>query len=475
MKKLGLSLVLVSAVYCLSLGTIDLDNLYNYAFQYIPDYIQLDNTRDNAITDEGATLGRVLFYDKKLSSDNNTACASCHQQEAAFGDLNTLSIGSFGLTGRHSMRLVNARFSEEPKFFWDERALTLEEQTTQPIQDHTEMGYSGEFGNPDISELLTKLDTVSYYETLFELAFGDSEITEDRIQLALAQFVRSIQSFDSRYDAGRAMVNGDPIPFPNFTDDENAGKKLFLERVQFDGNGNRIGGGVACASCHIPPSFSIDDQSRSNGVFLAANGFDTDEGITRSPTLRDIFHPDGSLNGPLMHNGQFTSIRQVLEHYNDIEGVTGNASPPVLDARLKDGRFVQKLNMTEEEYAQVTAFLLTLTGEDVYTNEMWSDPFDADGGLTIMGGNPLSSSNLESKNDVEIYPNPVIETLHLRNIPEESQIMVFDQNGRLMANTQTDGRGKHSIDFTTFETGIYFVQSQNMNGELIMVKRIFKI
>ena len=102
---LGLVFVLIS-------GTVDLDNLFDYANQSIPNYINKDNTpANNAIDNKIATLGRVLFYDKKLSANNTIACASCHKQEKAFGDDATQSTGlSGGLTGRHSMRLINSRF-----------------------------------------------------------------------------------------------------------------------------------------------------------------------------------------------------------------------------------------------------------------------------------------------------------------------------------------------------------------------------
>ena len=126
---------------------IDPSNLPNYASQTIPNYIRKDNTGANPITNEKAILGRVLFYDKSLSIDNTVACASCHQQAFGFSDPTLASQGvQGGLTTRHSMRLINTRFAIESKFFWDERAATLEAQVTTPIQDHAEMGFSGENG-----------------------------------------------------------------------------------------------------------------------------------------------------------------------------------------------------------------------------------------------------------------------------------------------------------------------------------------
>ena len=351
-------------------GRIDLENLPNYASQSVPPYITKDNLTGNAVTDIGATLGRVLFYDVKLSVDQTVSCASCHQQALAFSDPDALSNGVAGKTGRHSMRLVNARFAEETRFFWDERASTLEDQTTQPIQDHIEMGYSGTDGAPDLSELIDLLSEQAYYNELFMQVYGDAVITEERMQRALAQFVRSIQSFDSKYDTGRSQVNNNGQPFPNFTDQENMGKRLFMQAPQFDGQGpERVGGGLGCGGCHRPPEFDIDPQSRNNGVTTDADG-NIDLTITRSPSLRDMFNQDGLLNGPLMHTGDFATIDELLDHYNTIDRAGNNQ----LDRRLGRGGG-QQLNMTDEEREAVIAFLKTLSGVDIYQNEKWSNPF----------------------------------------------------------------------------------------------------
>ncbi|MEL7144960.1 MAG: cytochrome-c peroxidase [Bacteroidota bacterium] len=346
-------------------GRIDIDNLPDYSNQQIPNYISKDNTASNVITDEGATLGRVLFYDKSLSSDNTVSCASCHQQSAAFGDMLQASEGVNGTTGRHSMRLVNARFGEEEQFFWDKRASTLEVQTTQPIQDHVEMGFSGQNGDESITDLIAKLQAIPYYQELFLHAFGSETITEDRMQSALAQFVRSIQSFDTRYDAGRVMVGNDGVDFPNFSTEENTGKQLFLGRANVN-NGVRIGGGLGCGACHRAPEFDIDPDSRGNGVFASLSGEGADEDVTRSPTLRDIFDASGQQNGGLMHTGDMT-LEVVLDHYNSVP-----ANAPNVDRRVRG----QRLMMTADEKTAVVAFIKTLSGSDVYTNEKWSDPFE---------------------------------------------------------------------------------------------------
>ncbi|CAM1343352.1 cytochrome-c peroxidase [Tenacibaculum amylolyticum] len=364
---------------------INLDNLLNYANQSIPNYITKDNTQGNVITDIGATLGRVLFYDKNLSIDNTISCASCHQQENAFSDVAAFSEGVAGNTARHSMRLINARFAEEDNFFWDERAGTLEIQTTMPIQDHVEMGFSGTDGDPDFTNLIDKLGDLDYYKVLFRHVYGDETITENRIQNALAQFIRSIQSFDSKFDEGRALVNTDGANFPNFTAEENAGKNLFLRRPEFQAdvinfNGQnynasrRVSGGVGCAACHRPPEFDIDPNSRNNG-FITGNtaaGVTIDIDVTRAPTLRDLVKTNGETNGGMMHDGSMAELQTIIAHYNFNPVAANNTN---LDNRLRPGGAPQWLNMTDEEQQQLIAFLRTLSGTDVYTNEKWSDPF----------------------------------------------------------------------------------------------------
>lgn len=351
---------------------IDFENLHNYENQSIPNYITKDNTTPgNAITDEAATLGRVLFYDKQLSSDNSIACASCHKQSLAFGDNVQASTGVNGLTGRHSMRLVNARFALEAKFFWDERAETLEEQTTMPIQDHIEMGFSGEDGDQNFNDLIIKLEALEYYPALFNFAFGSETITEERIQDALSQFIRSIQSFDSKYDQGRALANNEGQPFVNFTQEENMGKQFFLAPPVFNNAGQRIDGGLGCAGCHQAPEFDIDPNSLNNGMIGSIASGIPDLIVTRSPSLRDAVKADGSSNGLFMHNGTLVTLDQVLSHYNDIN-LTNNSN---LDPRLMPGGNAQELNLTQAERESVIAFIQTLGGSDIYTNEKWSDPF----------------------------------------------------------------------------------------------------
>jgi cytochrome c peroxidase len=353
--------------------SIDPAALENYAAQGKPAYVNKDNTAANPITDKTATLGRVLFYDKNLSVNNTISCASCHKQEFAFGDTAVTSLGvDNGRTIRHSMRLINSRFANEAKFFWNERAASLEAQTTMPIQDHLELGFSGQTGRGNMTSLITKLGGIAYYKELFKLAYGDATITEARMQTALAQFIRSIQSFDSKYDVGRAQVPNDGAPFPNFTAQENAGKNLFLAPPIFNGNSERIGGGFGCQGCHQAPEFDIDPNSRNNGFIGVIGSTQIDLDNTRSPSLRDILNASGVANTPFMHTAASQTIRQVLNHYNTIAAGPRNTN---LDPRLRPNNIGQNLQMTPAEIDAMVAFLRTLTGKDVYTNKKWGNPF----------------------------------------------------------------------------------------------------
>src|SRR5688572_7470427 len=264
----------------------------------LPDY----EKHSYELTNTGATLGRLLFYDKRLSRNNTVSCSSCHQQAFAFGHPDVVGTGVGGTTSRHPMRLVNAGsaqavFAGAGFVFWDRRALTLESAVTEPLRNAIEMGFSGTNGDPDFAALLAKLSALPEYRFLFNAAFGSPVIDETGIQKALSQFIRSIQSLDSKYDAG-AAGRAARDPFPNFTENENRGKQLFFgPGPPFDG--------VGCTFCHAGPA--LTNFSFGNNGVIAAIGGGTDVTVTKSPTLRDLVNPSGQLNGPLMHNGAFTS------------------------------------------------------------------------------------------------------------------------------------------------------------------------
>jgi cytochrome c peroxidase len=337
------------------------DEPYRYANVELPAHFKtlvvrrFNNTpKDNPITDAGATLGRVLFYDTRLSANNTVSCGSCHQQKHAFTDPRRYSKGFDGKDGeRHAMPLVNVRDYLNGRFFWDERAATLEEQVLMPIQNKLEMGH-------DLQQLLVTLSKDADYAVLYEKAFGDSEVTKERTAKALAQFVRSLISYQSKYDEGLAKVETVREDFPNFTADENRGKTLFLRR---------------CAVCHLPAGqgavFSML-QARNNGLDTDATVADRgvanvtsnrrQAGQFKSPSLRNIEY-----TGPYMHDGRFKTLEEVIDHYS-----TGVKPSPNLDPTLRG-----RPKLDDEQKAALVAFLKTLSDPKFIADPKFSDPFEA--------------------------------------------------------------------------------------------------
>ena len=336
---------------------------FNYANPDLPnhfldrDVTGIDNTpNNNPVTDEGATLGRVLFYDRLLSANNTIACASCHLQENGFADPNALSTGfQGGLTGRNSMGLANARYYNNGRFFWDERAGSLEEQVLMPIQDEVEMGLT-------LNELVSKVQDQAYYEPLFRDAFGTTEVTSDRIASAMAQFIRAMVSYESKFDEGLTAANGNEnADFNNFTELENIGKDLFFS------------GRTQCSNCHESATFS-GDEVRNNGLDAVltdlgvggTNGNNNDNGQFKVNSLRNI-----AVTGPYMHDGRFNSLREVVQFYN-----SGIQSSPNLDRRLRGNNGTPlRMNLNGQEIDALVAFLSTLTDNSFLSGDKFTDPF----------------------------------------------------------------------------------------------------
>lgn len=341
---------------------LDLTILENYANPALPSYYDatvadIDNTPANAaVTDPIATLGRVLFYDTALSFNDTTSCATCHQQSIGFDDDEQLSTGfAGGQTGAHAMRLGNIRYFAPAEMFWDRRAANVEEQATQPILDATEMGWSD---NGGLAALITKMEGREYYPALFEFVFGDEVITQTRIEDALAQFQRAMISSDSRWDQAYAQIFAAGAPnralnqaLPGFSASEQRGRELFMT-----GPNN---GGAGCSGCHVPPTFALNANSRSNGL---------DAGETtrfKSPSLKSV-----ALSSFFMQDGRFTSLRQVVDHYSDNVQIG-----PALDNRLRDGNAPRRLNLSEDDREALVDFMETLTDMSLRTDERFSDPF----------------------------------------------------------------------------------------------------
>lgn len=334
--------------------------LLNYADIALPSYIntaemkEIDNTpADNPVTDEGATLGRVLFYDKLLSANNTKACASCHRQENSFADPVRFSTGfDNGKTSRNSMTLVNARYYQPGSFFWDQRAASLEEQVLEPIQNSVEMGLT-------LDELESKLSKQDYYKILFRRAFGDTVITRSKVALALAQFVRSLVSCRSKFDEGVAVTQAQTDEFANFSPEENRGKQLFLNH---------------CGGCH-GTALQLASEARSNGLDLVYtdNGVgdvtknEADKGKFKAPSLRNV-----AVTAPYMHDGRFSDLAQVVAFYNNEVQNHPNLDPNL--RRFGNGQ-PRRLRLTPEQQNEIIVFLKTLTDNQFLTDIKYSDPF----------------------------------------------------------------------------------------------------
>lgn len=286
--------------------------------------LTVDNTPgNNRITDDGATLGRVLFYDKHLSKTNTVSCASCHNPALDFNDTARLSVGfAGGLTGRNSMALLNVRFYASGKMFWDERANTLEEQVLQPIQNTTEMGMT-------LPELETSVAAQDYYPALFQKAFGTTQVTSDRISKALSQFVRSIVTYQSKYDRVKQGLE-------NFTPAEQQGENLFLTARP----------PVTCASCHTPPMFLTSNPAGPFALLDPADRGINNQNRFKSGSLRNIASAKN-----LFHNGAVPDVNAMLNSNIPAHGVA------------------------PQDRASILAFLQTLTDNTIRTEAKFSNPF----------------------------------------------------------------------------------------------------
>jgi len=307
-------------------------------------------------SNEVIELGRVLFYDNRLSKNNSIACASCHQQNFAFADGLATSPGFAGqITRRNSMSLANPVAKEH--FFWDGRVSSLESLALEPVFNHIEMGMNSH------EELIAKLEKEAYYPELFDKAYGTSRITKNRIEEAIGQFVSSIFKADSKFDEG--LTNG----FANMSELEKHGMALFFSDE------------TQCASCHnganfATPTFSGQNSIQHNpyavtsgttniGLDLVYDDPGFADGKFSIPSLRNI-----ALTAPYMHDGRFNTLREVLDHYN--EGVQEHKD---LDPKLLRSGKAQRMGLTELDLQAMEAFMLTLTSKTITTDVRFSNPF----------------------------------------------------------------------------------------------------
>ncbi len=301
---------------------------------------QTDIFANNPLTEEGFQLGRKLFYEGKLSKDGNFPCASCHQQFAAFATYDhDLSHGfNNSFTTRNAPGLFNLAWMT--KMHWDGGINHIEVQPLAPITTPNEMA-------EDINNVLNKLRNDPTYPSLFEAAFGDKEITTQRLLKALAQFVGSIVSSNSKYDK---VLRGEA----SFNMNEQNGYNTFKEK---------------CATCHKEPLFT-DNSFRNNGLTLNNNLMDMgrmkitnqkeDSLKFKVPSLRNV-----QLTFPYMHDGRIPLLSTAIEHYRT--GIAFNQ--PTLDPLLANG-----INMTDNQKFELVLFLNTLTDSSLINNPRYAAP-----------------------------------------------------------------------------------------------------
>lgn len=289
----------------------------------------------NPVTIKGFELGRKLFFDPLLSKDSTISCASCHLQFTNFTHVDhALSHGIFGKKGtRNTLSIINAAWSKN--FMWDGGVNNIEVQPLAPIENPVEM-------DSKLIDIVAKLNRSKNYKTKFRNAFGSEEVTGQFVLKALAQYMVSIQSYNSKYDK---VMRKEPGVV--FTEHESKGLALFRKN---------------CASCHTEPLFT-NNSFENNG--LRPDTILKDLGrmkITRDkndslkfrvPSLRNI-----EVSYPYMHDGRFRNLQMVMFHYgNDL------SKSPTLSQKLTKG-----INLNEQDKNNIIAFLKTLTDEEFLHN-----------------------------------------------------------------------------------------------------------
>lgn len=315
-----------------------------------------------------ATLGRVLFYDKNLSSDRTISCASCHKQEIAFSDDLPKSRGVQNrATERNSLALGSSfNFNEyygNPSFggipfFWDNRAFTVSEQSSQTLGNPLEMDMK-------MHEVVARVNELEYYKPFFKKEFF-GEVSETNILRSISEFVNAIGSFDSKFDkaltehfkAKGNLNNLQDYTFASYSESENRGKNIYINK---------------CATCHSSTFGAPSKVQANNGLYMTypdeGIGHQTqkpsDVGQFKVPTLRNI-----TMTAPYMHDGSISTLEEVIEHYS-----TGVKNHQNLDPELRAGNKAKKMNFSDQDKSDLLAFFYTLNDDVVMNETKFSDPF----------------------------------------------------------------------------------------------------
>ena len=370
---------LVIALFVLPLGVNAADDTAEWSWN-LPTHVPEPRVpEDNPMSEAKVELGRRLFYDKRLSGNGTMSCASCHHQARAFTDGRALAVGSTGeLTHRNAQGLANSAW--HATYNWANPAIvSLEQQMLIPLlgDDPVEMGVN----DSNRQEILNRLRTEPLYMTLFNQVFTADEnpVSMANVIKAIAAFQRSLVSTNSRYD--RYLQGAE-----TFSLSEERGRVLFF------------GEKAECHHCH--GSFNFNDQvvhkkSRvlelsfhNTGLYsLDASGayppsnrgvFDMtarpeDMGAFRAPGLRNV-----EVTGPYMHDGSFQTLEEVVEHYSQGGRLT-RSGPNQGDGRLNPHKsgLVSRIDLTEQEKADLISFLKTLTDASFLSDPRFADPWQS--------------------------------------------------------------------------------------------------
>lgn len=325
-----------------------------YLFPDLPTFPQMPTSPVNPVTKEGALLGRYLFYDPILSRDSSVSCSSCHKQEHAFSDAPVQFSTGIKNTPlkRNTLPLFNLAWY--PSFFWDGRATSLEEQVLFPVRTHDEMDL-------DWKRAVNKISRHPFYHSRFRELYGNIPIDSILITKTIAQFLRTLLSYQSRFD--RIIQRKARI-----TAEEYKGFELMNSMTQGD-----------CLHCHTtdPNSLTTTAQFSNNGLdsvtsihnFLDAGLGSTtqksrDYGKFKIPSLRNI-----ALTAPYMHDGRFKTLEEVLDFYS--EGVKRCVN---IDSKMEFAH-IGGAHLTSEEKKNIITFLKTLTDSVFISNPEFSNPF----------------------------------------------------------------------------------------------------
>ena len=277
-----------------------------------------------------ASLGKKLFSEKLLSKDLSISCASCHKPAFAFADTFAFSVGIGGkLTKRNTPSVLNMK--NRPYYFWDGRAVSLEEQSLMPIQNPDEMGLP-------IEEAVKRLNASDEYKMLFQKIFKQNPSAKN-LSAAFSAYEKTLETVNSKFDDWSNDLD-------KLSPQEERGRQLF------------IGSRAKCFDCHSTEDFTNDDFKNIglyDGNTLNDAGLynitkkETDLGKFKTPGLRNV-----AVTAPYMHNGMFKTLEEVVDYYNDTRKII--KAPVNLDNAL-----LRPLGLTENEKKDLVAFLKTLT------------------------------------------------------------------------------------------------------------------